>query len=436
MTLGIEREGLGEPLRELAAAGTPIFGTCAGMIMLDREHLGIADYALRAQRVRPPDPLVRGRPADPGDRRRRRCAPCSSARRGSPSTATTSRCSPRSTGTRSRPARATCSSISFHPEIAGETRLHELFLREVAAASRALTDLTLYFVRHGESVANAADRNGDKRPADADRLSDRGWEQARGLGRRLAGRGPGADRRQPDEPRAGDGAGHRRGARAARSRPTTDLLRGAPVRRVLRLLARLRRHRHAELDADRAARLRRARRGVVRRHRGPRPSGAGAPVARAPPSSGSSRSATTASCTSSSASRCSATTSRPARARALPGRPRQHRHHDLRAPRAPGMDGVDLPGWVLTTWNDQGHALSVSELRRAPPRPPSRSRPPTSGSGTPPGSTRSRRATQPVRSPARLGAGHVPPVRGDQRDLVRRGARCARAPAGRAAGRA
>ncbi len=43
MTLGIEREGLAEPLRELAAAGTPVLGTCAGMIMLDRHHLGLLD---------------------------------------------------------------------------------------------------------------------------------------------------------------------------------------------------------------------------------------------------------------------------------------------------------------------------------------------------------------------------------------------------------
>lgn len=43
MTLGIEREGLGDPLRELAAGGTPILGTCAGMIILDRVHLGILD---------------------------------------------------------------------------------------------------------------------------------------------------------------------------------------------------------------------------------------------------------------------------------------------------------------------------------------------------------------------------------------------------------
>ena len=40
MTLGIEREGLAAPLRAFAK---PIFGTCAGLIMLDREHLGLMD---------------------------------------------------------------------------------------------------------------------------------------------------------------------------------------------------------------------------------------------------------------------------------------------------------------------------------------------------------------------------------------------------------
>ncbi len=48
MTLGIEREGLAEPLRSLVAEGTPVLGTCAGLIMLDREHLGVLD--VRAQR--------------------------------------------------------------------------------------------------------------------------------------------------------------------------------------------------------------------------------------------------------------------------------------------------------------------------------------------------------------------------------------------------
>jgi pyridoxal 5'-phosphate synthase pdxT subunit len=45
MTLGIERERLAEPLRELAARGTPILGSCAGLIMLDREHLGLMDMS-------------------------------------------------------------------------------------------------------------------------------------------------------------------------------------------------------------------------------------------------------------------------------------------------------------------------------------------------------------------------------------------------------
>jgi pyridoxal 5'-phosphate synthase pdxT subunit len=47
MTLGIEREGLAEPLRELAQR-IPVMGTCAGMIMLDREHLDVLD--IRAER--------------------------------------------------------------------------------------------------------------------------------------------------------------------------------------------------------------------------------------------------------------------------------------------------------------------------------------------------------------------------------------------------
>jgi 5'-phosphate synthase pdxT subunit len=47
MTLGVEREGLGDPLREFAASGRPVLGTCAGMIMLDRGHLGVLDIVCR-----------------------------------------------------------------------------------------------------------------------------------------------------------------------------------------------------------------------------------------------------------------------------------------------------------------------------------------------------------------------------------------------------
>jgi 5'-phosphate synthase pdxT subunit len=42
MTLGVEREGLAQPLRD-ACARVPVLGTCAGMIMLDRDHLGVLD---------------------------------------------------------------------------------------------------------------------------------------------------------------------------------------------------------------------------------------------------------------------------------------------------------------------------------------------------------------------------------------------------------
>lgn len=47
MTLGIEREGLAGPIRDFCASGRPVFGTCAGMIMLDRDHLGVLDISTR-----------------------------------------------------------------------------------------------------------------------------------------------------------------------------------------------------------------------------------------------------------------------------------------------------------------------------------------------------------------------------------------------------
>ena len=48
MTLGVERDGLAEPLRQLVRDGTPVLGTCAGLILLDRSHLDLLD--VQAQR--------------------------------------------------------------------------------------------------------------------------------------------------------------------------------------------------------------------------------------------------------------------------------------------------------------------------------------------------------------------------------------------------
>jgi pyridoxal 5'-phosphate synthase pdxT subunit len=46
MMLGIERERLADPLRDLIATGIPTLATCAGMIILDREHLGVLDLSV------------------------------------------------------------------------------------------------------------------------------------------------------------------------------------------------------------------------------------------------------------------------------------------------------------------------------------------------------------------------------------------------------
>ena len=45
--MGLEREGMCEPLRELARGGMPVLGSCAGLILLDRDHLGVMDIRAR-----------------------------------------------------------------------------------------------------------------------------------------------------------------------------------------------------------------------------------------------------------------------------------------------------------------------------------------------------------------------------------------------------
>lgn len=47
ITKGLAREGLDEAVRSLFKGGTPVLGSCAGMIVCDREHLGLGDYTVR-----------------------------------------------------------------------------------------------------------------------------------------------------------------------------------------------------------------------------------------------------------------------------------------------------------------------------------------------------------------------------------------------------
>ncbi|HET8592094.1 MAG TPA: pyridoxal 5'-phosphate synthase glutaminase subunit PdxT [Solirubrobacterales bacterium] len=47
ISMGMERDGLDEAIRAHHEAGRPLLGSCAGMIVCDRDHLGLADYLCR-----------------------------------------------------------------------------------------------------------------------------------------------------------------------------------------------------------------------------------------------------------------------------------------------------------------------------------------------------------------------------------------------------
>ena len=135
MTLGIEREGLAEPLRELVRSGTPVFGTCAGMIMLDRKHLGVLDIECRrnafGRQIRSFEadlriPGIAGPPVRAVFIRAPWVDVCGedvevlAAVDGHPVAV----------------RQENVLVIAFHPELAGETRLHELFLETVHPRNR------------------------------------------------------------------------------------------------------------------------------------------------------------------------------------------------------------------------------------------------------------------------------------------------------------
>lgn len=132
MTLGIEREGLAGPLGELAASGRPIFGTCAGMIMLDREHLGLMDAVCernafgRQLRSFEADLDVQGLPG--GSMRAVFIRAPRIAQHG-PDVEILAEVDGFGVAARQGALLA----VAFHPELSADTRLHEAFLAAVAA---------------------------------------------------------------------------------------------------------------------------------------------------------------------------------------------------------------------------------------------------------------------------------------------------------------
>ena len=129
MTLGIAREGLADPLREFVRSGTPVLGTCAGMIMLDREHLGLMDTLCARNAF---GRQIRSFEEDldiPGID-----GPVRAVFIRAPWLAEYGDGVEILASVDGHPVAARQDNmlvISFHPEIAGEARVHELFLRDV-----------------------------------------------------------------------------------------------------------------------------------------------------------------------------------------------------------------------------------------------------------------------------------------------------------------
>jgi 5'-phosphate synthase pdxT subunit len=127
MTLGIERDGLAEPLREVVRRGTPVLGTCAGMIMLDRDHLGLLDVTTernafgRQLRSFECDLELSGIPGGPLHAVFIR-APWVSGRGEDVEVLAALDDHPVAV------RQGNLVAVAFHPELAGESRLHELVL--------------------------------------------------------------------------------------------------------------------------------------------------------------------------------------------------------------------------------------------------------------------------------------------------------------------
>jgi 5'-phosphate synthase pdxT subunit len=127
ITLGIEREGLAEPIRQLVGRGVPVLGTCAGMIMLDREHLGLLDIATRrnafGRQLRSFEADVELQGLDGGPMHAVFIRAPWVAEHGS-EVEVLGRVDEHPVAVRQRNVLA----VAFHPELAGDARLHRLLL--------------------------------------------------------------------------------------------------------------------------------------------------------------------------------------------------------------------------------------------------------------------------------------------------------------------
>ncbi len=126
-------EGLFEPLRQAILDGLPVLGTCAGLIMLDRNHLGVMDIMARRNAYgrqlgsfnteeefagigRVPMTFIR--------------APY--IEEAGPDVEILARVDGKAVAARQRNMLVT----AFHPELTADTRIHELFLKMATTVSK------------------------------------------------------------------------------------------------------------------------------------------------------------------------------------------------------------------------------------------------------------------------------------------------------------
>jgi len=133
MTLGLEREGLVEPLRDLIERGTPVLGTCAGLIMLDRAHLGVMDIEARRNAFgRQPHSFEADLPVAgiPGGPLRAMFIRAPRIEAHGPGVEILAEVDGHAVAARE----GTRLVVAFHPELTGENRVHAAFLDDVRRA--------------------------------------------------------------------------------------------------------------------------------------------------------------------------------------------------------------------------------------------------------------------------------------------------------------
>ena len=138
ISLGIERDGLVDPLRDLIRAGTPVLGTCAGLIVLDRDHLGLLDLVCERNAFGRQVRSFEAELALPGFEGELRGAFIRApwvAEHGD-GVEVLAEVDGHPVAVR----QGNILAVAFHPEIEGETRLHEWLLERAAARNGGSTE--------------------------------------------------------------------------------------------------------------------------------------------------------------------------------------------------------------------------------------------------------------------------------------------------------